>query len=897
MADEKKPKANEQGPSTSEKRREARQDRLFRSLLRLFPFEFRSDYGREMAHTFADQRREAELSGAPGLLRLWWETLSGIFSTAPREHWEMFRSDAGFALRMMRKDPGFTAVVVLTLALGIGANTAIFSVINGVLLRPLPYANGARIVRLYQRAPLAGIQDASFSPTEIRDFRERSHTLADVVEYHSMSFTFFGQGDPQRVVTGVVSANFFDLLGVKPVLGRLFLPGEDQHGAEPVLLLTYGYWKNVMGGDPNVIGKTFQMNDRVHTVVGVLPPLPSYPDTNLIYMPASSCPFRSHEHTQTDRDARMLAAFARLKPGVTLAQAQADVAAVAANLAQEYPTHYPPGQGYTADAASLTAELTRAARPTFLVLLGASGLVLLLTCANVANLTLSRQIRREHELAIRATLGASHARVFRQLVTESTLLAVAGGALGLLVAGGSMSLLVAFAARFTPRTGDIRVDGMVLLFALAVSVFTGLLFGSIPAFGSRRAIASALNQGVGRASDAAGRHRVRSVLITAQVAISFILLIGAGLMLRTLLKLQTVDTGFRSQNVLSSVISLNFTKYSEHSAQLAFYQKVLDALATKPGVISAAFASPFPLDTTTDPFVGTMTIEGHPLPKGTPYPHANVHVVSEQYFKTLGIPLVRGRFFTAADTQGTMDVILISQSLARGHWPDSDPLGHRISLDDGKHWGTIVGVVGDVRQYGLSRPPMDTLYAPLLQNAQLGGVLMVHTATDPYQMARTVVGAVHEVDPQQPVVRVRTLDDIHDEWLASPRLTATFIALFAGLALVITLAGISGVTALAVSQRTREIGIRMALGATRGSVLRMVVMQGMVLVVLGLVLGALSAPPLTRPMADLLFGVAPLDPLTYIAVAIVVLAVAATACFIPSRRAASVDPLVALRSE
>ena len=878
-------------------KKDTRQDKFFRSLLRLFPFEFRSDYGPDMVHTFADQRRDAERAGTPGVLRLWWDTVSGIFTTAPREHWEMFRQDAGFAVHMMRKNFGFTLVVVLTLALGIGANTAIFSVINGVLLRPLPYANGPRLVRLYQRAPLAGVQDAGFSPMEINDFRQRSHTFADVVEYHSMSFTFFGQGDPQRVVSGVVSANFFDVLGVKPLLGRLFLPGEDQHGAEPVLLLSYNYWKNVMGGDPNVIGKTFQMNDRVHTVVGVLPPLPNYPDSNLIYMPASSCPFRSAARVQEDRDARMLNAFARLKPGVSFEQAEADAAAVATQLAAEYPTHYPPGQGYTAEAVPLSTEMTSGARPTLFVLLGTSGLVLLLTCANVANLTLSRQIRREHELAIRATLGASQSRVFRQLLTESTMLAVAGGALGLVVASGSMSLLVGFAARFTTRIGDIAIDGTVLSFALGISVLTGLLFGTLPALGSRRALATAINQGSGRASDVAGRHRVRNLLVTAQVAISFVLLIGAGLMLRTLVKLQTVDTGFRSENVLSSLVSLNFTKYSDTDRQLAFYQRVLDVLANKPGVISAAFASPFPRETHVDPAVGTLRIEGRPLPKGTPYPHANLHVVSEQYFQTLGIPLVRGRFFNSGDKQHMMDVILISQSLAQHHWPDSDPIGQRVTLDDGKTWNTVVGVVGDVRQYGLNRPPADTLYAPLLQNSQLGAVLLVHTAADPRQMTRSIVGAVHEVDPLQPVVGVRTLEEVHDEWLASPRLTATLVALFASLALIITLAGISGVTALAVSQRTREIGIRMALGATRGRVLGMVVGEGLVVVALGLVFGASGAPLITRPMAGLLFGVKATDPLTYLTVGLIVLTVAATACFIPSRRAASVDPLVALRSE
>jgi predicted permease len=358
-----------------------------------------------------------------------------------------------------------------------------------------------------------------------------------------------------------------------------------------------------------------------------------------------------------------------------------------------------------------------------------------------------------------------------------------------------------------------------------------------------------------------------------------------------------VDTGFRSENVLSSLISLNFTKYAEADSQLAFYQRVLDVLATKPGVISAAFASPFPRETQANPSVGTMTIEGHPVPKGAPYPHANIHVVTEQYFPTLRIPLLRGRFFTAADKQHMMQVILVSESLAKRHWPDSDPIGQRISFDDGKTWNTVVGIVGDVRQYGLNRPPVETVYAPLLQNTQMSAILLVHTAADPRQMARTVLAAVHEVDPLQPVVGVRTLEEVHDEWLASPRLTATLVAVFASLALIITLAGISGITALAVSQRTREIGIRMALGATRGRVLRMVVSEGLLLVVLGLAFGAGSAPVLTRPMADLLFGVKATDPVTYLTVALLMLAVAATACFIPSRRAASVDPLVALRSE
>src|SRR5271168_4844881 len=354
----------------------ASQDRMFGWLLRLFPFDFRSDYGRDMAHTFADQRREAEREGAPGILRLWWETLAGIFSTAPREHWEMLRQDAGFAVRMMRMNPGFTAVVVLTLALGIGANTAIFSVINGVMLRPLPYGNGHELVRLRQQATKAGFDDVAFSVKEWQDYARQNSTLASTAEYHSMYFTFYGQGEAQRLQVGVVSANFFDVMGVKPVLGRLFLPGEDRVGAEPVLVLTYSYWKNVMGGDANAVGKTFEMNDKVHTVVGVLPPLPDYPDSNQMFMASSSCPFRSNPKTVENRDARMLTVLARRKPAVNDQQVAADLSVIASHLGAQYPANYPKEQGYGMSVLPIQQEMTGGARPTFLILLGTAGLVL-----------------------------------------------------------------------------------------------------------------------------------------------------------------------------------------------------------------------------------------------------------------------------------------------------------------------------------------------------------------------------------------------------------------------------------------------------------------------------------------------------------------------------------------
>jgi predicted permease len=873
------------------------QDKMFSSLLRLFPFDFRSDYGRDMAHTFADQRREAERAGAPGLLRLWWETLGGIFTTAPREHWEMFRQDAAYAVRMMRKNPGFTLVVVLTLALGIGANTAIFSVINGVLLRPLPYEKGNELIRLRQQAPKAGFNDVSFSVKEWQDYAQQNSTLAGTAEYHSMYFTLYGQGEAQRLQIGVVSANFFDVMGVKPILGRLFLPGEDRVGADPVLVLTYGYWKNVMGGDPNAVGKTFEMNDRVHTVIGVLPPLPDYPDSNEMFMPSSSCPFRSRPRTVESRNARMLTVFARRKPGVNNEQVSADLGVIASRLEAQYPDSYPKADGYGMNVLPIHEEMTGGARLTFLILLGTAGLVLLLTCANVANLTLSRQIRREQELAIRATLGASLARVLRQLLTESTILALAGGALGLVVATAGTSLLVTFAARFTPRTGEIGINSTVLLFTFAISIATGILFGAIPAFASRQQLAAALSQGGGRASGSLARHRMRNMLVTAQVAISFILLIGAGLMLRSVSKLQEVDPGYHPENVLSSAVSLSFTKYMEPKDSLAFYEKLLERLSNRPGVVSAAVSMTVPLDGQMGSMDGQVQIQGRPVSPGTPAPKVDFRIVSPGYFKTLGIPLLRGRDFTSSDRAEGEQVAIVNASLAKHNWPDGDPIGQRASSDDGKTWMTIVGVVGDVKQYGLNRASTDEFYVPMAANPLRAASVLIRTSGNPLLMSKEIAHAAHEIDAQQPVTRILTLEQIRSEWLASPRLTAMLISIFAGLALVITLAGISGVMALAVSQRTREIGIRMALGATRESVLRMVLWQGMVLVGIGLVIGFAGAPPLTRMMKDLLFGVQSTDPLTFCAVALVVLTVAAGACFVPSRRAASVDPMVALRSE
>jgi putative ABC transport system permease protein len=586
--------------------------RFFRFLLRLLPADFRGDFGPEMESVFEDQQRETE--GKTGVLRLWWETAAGILRTAPREHVSMLKQDAGYALRMMRRNLGFTMLAVLTLALGIGANTAIFTVVRGVLLRSLPYEGGEQLVLLHQKAPQAGLDDFPFSVKEIEDYRGQNHTLSGVVEYHTMWFNFLGGAEPERLQTGVVSANFFDVMGVKAYLGRTFLPGEDQPGAAPVLVLSYGYWQRSLGGDLHVIGRTFEMNDRVHTVVGVLPPIPQYPDDNSVYMPVSSCPFRSRPQFIANRDARMMSVFARRKPGVKLEQVQADLATISSRLQAEYPNSYPKSNGYLATATSLENDLTRQARPTLFILLGTAGFVLLIACTNVANLTLARLARREREMAIRTTLGASRVRLVRQVLTEGMLLALAGGSLGLLLASWGMDLLVRFAARLTPRADEIHIDTAVLVFTLLASLATSLLFGLLASIPFGGDLTAALKEAGGHSTAGAGRHRTRNALIVAQVALSFALLIGAGLMTRSLMKLQGVDAGFHPDHVLTMLLSLNFTKYDTGPKQIAFHRPLLERVKALPGVRSAAVSMTFPLNSEMGPMQGGFLIEGRTIP-------------------------------------------------------------------------------------------------------------------------------------------------------------------------------------------------------------------------------------------------------------------------------------------
>ncbi len=872
--------------------------RVFQTLLKLFPFDFRSDFGGEMEEVFAAQSAEAERQGRVGIFRLWWETLLGVFTTAPREHWEMLKQDAGYALRMMGSNKAFTLAAALTLGLGIGVNSAIFSVVYSVLLKPLPYGQGPQLIRVRQAAPKLNSMNIGFSEKELNDYREQNRTLDAIAEYHSMSFILIGE-EPRRVQTGVVSYSYFQTMGVQPVLGRDFTREDDDKGqGEGVLLLSNKFWEKEFHGDPNIVGRKFQMNNRPHTVIGVLPPLPAYPNDNDVFMPVSHCPFRSSQQTRENRSARMTQMFARMKPDVTEAQALADLSTIAAGFSGQYPENYPKESSFTARVTSMKDELTQNARQTFLILLGTAGLVLLIACANVANLMLSRVLRRERELGVRAALGASRVRLMRQLLTESVLLSLLGGGFGLVLAGSATNLLTSFAARFTPRATEISVSLSVLLFTLAVSVLTGLVFGSLPAMSSAQDVFSSLRDG-GRATGGR-RGRLRAALIVAQVALSFVLLIGAGLMTQSFLRLQSMPGGYDPENVLSARISFNFSKYSQPADFRNFWHALFEKLAGDPEIVAYAAASEYPMLAGLTPGSVPFQIQSRPAQQGSLPNTADTRIASSGYLKTIGVPLITGRIFERYDTAESPQVVVVNQAFARKFFPNQEVLGQRISIGNpgpqGPVWAEIVGVVGDVRETGLDKDEYAAVYQAHEQ-VPFANRILIRTTGNPLRMVERVRRAVREIDPHQPVESFQTLEAARSESLANPRLTSMLMGMFSLLALAITATGIAGVMALWVNQRTREIGIRMAMGASRSGVLTMVMREGLAMVVLGVVLGVAGAYAMSGMLKDLLFRIEARDPVTFAGVALVLLACAALACFVPARRASCIDPMIALRAE
>jgi predicted permease len=805
--------------------------------------------------------------------------------------------DLRFAVRTLRSTPSFSLLAIITIGLGVGANTAAFSMVHGALLRRLPYAGDARLVHVTQ--PSATRPDSRFSVPEIKDYRVQVKSFAAVAEYHSMAFQLYGRGEPQRVQTGVVSDDFFNLLGVKPLHGRAFAPGEEEVGAAPVVLLGYRYWMEHFGGDSSVVGTTFTMNDKTHTVIGILPPLPAYPDNNDIWMPAGACPFR--DGVMNNRNGRMLQQFALLTPGATIEQARTELATVSSRLHAEYPANYPAARKLDVAIAPLSMELQQQSRTLFLTLLAAAGFVLLIAMTNFANITLARQLRRQREIALRAALGAGGGRIFRQLATESLCVSLTGGALGVGIAYGGLGLLRSLATRVTPRASEIGIDPIVLAFAFVVSVIVGLAAAIIPMRRRNASLADALRAGSSTATATRRDGRARGILVGAQVGIAFVLLVGAGLMVRSLIKLQHVDGGYVTADVLSARVDLDWTRYANPQVQedqrpliRNFADQLTQRLSEHGGVVSIALASNFPLNSG-QPFTQSFQIRGQDVAADR-LPKADVTIVSGDYFKTIGIPMMHGHSFADTERDTSNISAVISQRLAAANWPKQDAVGQQISLDGGRHWLTIVGVAGDVHQNGLSADVTDEIYVPYFVNTTNDFRVLVRTTNDPTPMGAEIRNAVRELDPKQPVVSIQTLEQVRGTRLSEPRVTTALLGSFAVLALVITAAGLAGVIAYSVNQRFNEIGIRMALGADGGSIVRLVMRQGLNLVVVGLVAGVATSLAVTKLMGGLLYDTPPTDGATFLGVGVLLVVIAVAACLLPARRALTVDPVRALRS-
>jgi putative ABC transport system permease protein len=814
---------------------------------------------------------------------------------------ETLFQDIRYGVRVLLKGRAVTAIAVLALTLGIGATTAIFSVINAILIKPLPYPDPDRIVRIYERSPQ--FDQMSISYPNFLDWQQQSQVFEEMSVFRYQGFNITGQQGPERIQGRLISASFFSVLGVQPILGRSILPEEDRPGGTPAIAVSYALWQRRFGGDPNLTGKPLTVNGKDYTIVGVLPANFRFYSQADLFVPIGvqdATIWNSRElHSG-------LQAIGRLKPGTTVEQANAEMTGIASALEKQYPDT---NKGYGVAVASMYEDLVGSIRPVLFVLFGAVGFVLLIACANVANLLLARATSRQKEIAIRTALGASRVRIIRQLLTESVLLAIAGGGLGSLLALWGTDALVAAIPDTLPRAEDIGMDYPVLIFTLAVSLVTGIVFGLVPALqASKPDLNESLKEG-GRTS-ANTRHGVRNALVVAEVALALVLLIGAGLMIRSIFQLNRVASGVNPKNVLTMETPLSLTIYDQPSKIRNFYQQLVERLETIPGVESAAVNADMPL-TGSDSEV-PFWIGGGPRPANNDMQWSLFYPTSASYARTMGLPLMKGRFISEQDTQNSPTVVVIDEYLARGLFLNDDPIGKRLTIQGVAGIPDIaceiVGVVGHVKHFGLATDSQQKiqyqLYFPYVQVPDLflapmveGMTVVARTHSDPAGLIAEVKKQVLAVDKDQPVNNIRTMEQVIAASISQQRFSMLLLGLFAVVAMVLAAVGIYGVMSYTVTQRTHEIGIRMALGARPGDVLKMVVKQGMRLTVAGLGVGLGASFALTRLMESLLFGVSATDPITFAAISAVLAGVALGACFVPARRATKVDPMIALRYE
>jgi predicted permease len=807
-------------------------------------------------------------------------------------------SDLRRVFRSLYAAPGFTIAVVLTLALGIGANTAMFTLLRGTLLRPLPNREGERLVHLRQSAPGAGQTSVLFSVPEIIDYREASTSFTGLAEFSPMTFTMLAADVPVHVQAGVISGNYFDVMGLTPILGRLTTTQDDGSGAPPVAVLSHQFWMEHFGGDPAVVGRNIRINDQASTIVGVVQRVPHYPARTDVFVNMVTSPHHMSATMVQGRTHRMTEVFARLAPNASLEQTRTEIGQIANRVHADNPEAYEAASRFETTVALLRDALNERAAHTLWLLMGAAAFVLLIACANVANLTLMRGVRREREMLVRAALGAGTWRLRRLLLTENLTLALIGGALGVLVAFAGLEMLVAFAEQLTPRADEIRLDGLVLAMSLATSVAAAVALSFVPRIEVEKALAA-----TGRRTTAgrAGR-RLQGTLVIAQLAVCVVLLTAAGLLVRTLTKLQSVETGVQSENVLTMEIPIDGESI-DRATKLSMYERMRAGVASLPAVEMAALGSNVPLRATI--FVLELKADGRPLAPGEATPRAVYKTAHPDYFQAAGIPLLSGRAFANTDRYDAGRVVILNRSLAERLFPDRDPIGQRVAwtgevlnfIPVSGDWRTVVGVVGDTRDAGLDSEPSPVVYQPFAQEELFAAALVIKTKSNAAVLAPTVQRTIRELYPRQLIENVATLDEIRDATVAPRRLNALLIASFGTLAMIIAGVGIAGVLAFSVSARTAEIGIRMSLGAEAGRVHRMVLGEGGVLLAIGLALGATGALLTSRLLQGLLFGVAPHDPITLLGVIFILGAVGTGACWLPAMRAARVDPAVALRAE